>query len=44
MYQLTGVIEHRGGMQGGHYTSYIRDADKGGVWYHISDDKVLQVT
>ena len=39
-YQLYGVIEHSGGMRGGHYVAYVR---RGGAWYFISDSLSRQV-
>jgi len=36
-YQLQGMVLHRGGLEGGHYTSYVKhDQD----WYIVDDDKV----
>ena len=34
LYKLLGVVNHSGGLGGGHYTSYIRKNDQ---WYYISD-------
>lgn len=39
-YQLTGVVEHQGGMGGGHYVAYVRSGD--GRWWYISDDCVSE--
>ena len=33
-YRLIGVVNHSGGLGGGHYTCYVR---KNGDWYYISD-------
>lgn len=33
-YKLLGVVNHSGGLGGGHYTSYIRKNEQ---WYYISD-------
>ena len=37
-YELYGVINHIGGVRGGHYTSAIKNAD--GKWYHYNDTNV----
>jgi ubiquitin C-terminal hydrolase len=34
IFRLVGVVNHSGGLGGGHYTSYIRKNEK---WYYISD-------
>ena len=34
IFRLLGVVNHSGGLGGGHYTSYIRKNEK---WYYISD-------
>ena len=34
IYRLLGVVNHSGGLGGGHYTSYIRKNEQ---WYYISD-------
>ena len=34
LYRLLGVVNHSGGLGGGHYTSYIRKNEQ---WYYISD-------
>lgn len=45
-YRLVGVVEHLGGMRGGHYVAYVRGAklegktqkeNEGCLWYHASD-------
>eukprot|EP01132_Coremiostelium_polycephalum_P002421 gene2421-2989_t len=38
-YILNGIVEHMGGMGGGHYVSYIRDDTKD-EWYYVSDSNV----
>ncbi|EGC40545.1 hypothetical protein DICPUDRAFT_96224 [Dictyostelium purpureum] len=35
-YQLNGIVEHMGGMGGGHYVAYIYD-DYNEQWFYISD-------
>jgi len=41
-YELYGVINHFGGIQGGHYTSFIKNANK--KWYHYNDTTVKEVS
>ena len=36
-YALSGVVVHSGGLQSGHYTSFVR---RGGGWWHASDRSV----
>lgn len=40
-YELYGVCNHSGGVMGGHYTSYVKNAN--GKWYHYNDTSVSQV-
>ena len=40
-YELYGVCNHSGGVMGGHYTSYIKNAN--GKWYHFNDTSVQEV-
>jgi ubiquitin carboxyl-terminal hydrolase 8 len=40
-YELYGVSNHHGGVLGGHYTSYIKNAN--GKWYHFNDTSVTEV-
>ena len=40
-YELYGVCNHSGGVMGGHYTSYIKNAN--GKWYHFNDTSVAEV-
>ena len=42
-YQLRGVVEHSGGLSGGHYVAYVRRAGDQ-QWYYISDRHVRPVT
>lgn len=37
-YDLYGVCNHSGGVRGGHYTSYVKNAN--GKWYHYNDTSV----
>lgn len=40
-YKLYGVCNHIGGLQGGHYTAFVRNADN--KWYHFNDRSITQV-
>jgi len=40
-YELYGVCNHSGGVLGGHYTSYVKNAN--GKWYHFNDSNVTEV-
>ena len=41
IYELYGVSNHSGGALGGHYTSYVKNAN--GKWYHYNDTNVSEV-
>jgi len=41
IYELYGVCNHSGGLLGGHYTSYVKNAN--GKWYHFNDTSVVEV-
>jgi ubiquitin C-terminal hydrolase len=41
IYELYGVCNHSGSVSGGHYTSYIKNAN--GKWYHFNDTNVSEV-
>ena len=41
-YELYGVCNHSGGVLGGHYTSYVKNAN--GKWYHFNDTTVTEIT
>lgn len=41
-YELYGVCNHSGSTMGGHYTSYVKNAN--GKWYHFNDTSVSEVT
>lgn len=43
LYDLLAVVEHRGGLQGGHYVAYVRSALDGG-WYEYDDTRVEPVS
>lgn len=40
-YELYGVCNHSGGVMGGHYTSYVKNAN--GKWYFFNDTSVTEV-
>lgn len=40
-YELYAVCNHSGGVQGGHYTAYIKNAN--GKWYHFNDTTVSEI-
>lgn len=42
VYELYGVCNHSGGPMGGHYTSYVKNAN--GKWYHFNDTSVSEVS
>jgi len=42
IYDLYGICNHSGGVQGGHYTAFIKNAN--GKWYHFDDTNVVEVT
>ena len=41
-YELYGVCNHSGGVLGGHYTSYVKNAN--GKWYHFNDTNVSKLS
>jgi ubiquitin carboxyl-terminal hydrolase 8 len=41
VYELYGVCNHSGGVLGGHYTAYVKNAN--GKWYHFNDTNVSEV-
>lgn len=42
-YQLTGLIQHIGGVNGGHYVSYAKNY-KNNIWYEFDDSRTRQIT
>ena len=40
-YDLYGICNHIGNVNGGHYTSYIKTAN--GEWIHFNDDNLSKV-
>jgi len=41
IYEVFGVCNHSGGVLGGHYTAYIKNAN--GKWYHFNDTSVTEI-
>ncbi len=41
VYELYGVCNHSGSVMGGHYTSFVKNAN--GKWYHYNDTSVTEV-
>jgi ubiquitin C-terminal hydrolase len=41
VYDLYGVCNHSGGVHGGHYSSFIKNAN--GKWYHFNDTIVVEI-
>jgi len=41
IYELYGVCNHSGSTMGGHYTSYVKNAN--GKWYHYNDTNVSEI-
>jgi ubiquitin carboxyl-terminal hydrolase 8 len=41
IYELYGIANHSGSTSGGHYTSYVKNAN--GKWYHFNDTSVQEV-
>jgi ubiquitin carboxyl-terminal hydrolase 8 len=42
VYELYGICNHSGNVHGGHYTSYVKNAN--GKWYHYNDTNVTEVS
>ena len=42
IYDLYGVCNHSGSVQGGHYTSFVKNANE--KWYHYNDTSVSEVS
>lgn len=41
VYDLYGICNHSGSVLGGHYTSFIKNAN--GNWYHFDDNNVIKI-
>jgi ubiquitin C-terminal hydrolase len=42
IYELYGVCNHSGGVNGGHYTAFVKNANK--QWVHFNDQNVTPVS
>ena len=42
IYDLYAICNHMGGVLGGHYTSFVKNAN--GKWYHFNDTNVSEIT
>ena len=42
IYDLYGVCNHSGNVSGGHYTSFVKNAN--GKWYHFNDTSVSEIS
>ena len=40
-YELYAVCNHSGGVMGGHYTAFVKNANR--KWYHFNDSSVLEI-
>jgi len=41
VYELFGICNHMGGVHGGHYTSFVKNANNS--WYHFNDTEVSKI-
>jgi len=41
IYELKGIVEHSGTLNGGHYVSYVKKNNK---WFYISDSSYQETT
>lgn len=41
VYNLYGICNHMGGVMGGHYTAYVKNANK--KWYHFNDQEITPI-
>jgi len=41
VYECFGICNHSGGLLGGHYTCFVKNAN--GKWYHFNDTNVQEV-
>jgi ubiquitin carboxyl-terminal hydrolase 8 len=41
VYELYGICNHMGNSNGGHYTSYVKNANQ--KWYHFNDNRIEEV-
>jgi ubiquitin carboxyl-terminal hydrolase 8 len=42
IYDLYGICNHTGTVEGGHYTSYVKTSN--GKWYHFNDNNVTEIS
>ena len=42
IYDLYGICNHSGSVQGGHYTAFIKNAN--GKWYHYNDTNIMEIS
>jgi ubiquitin carboxyl-terminal hydrolase 8 len=42
IYDLYGICNHSGGVHGGHYTAFVKNAND--KWYHFNDTNVTEIT
>ena len=42
VYDLYGICNHSGGVHGGHYTAFVKNAND--KWYHFNDTNVTEIT
>jgi ubiquitin C-terminal hydrolase len=42
IYELFGICNHSGGSLGGHYTSYVKNANQ--KWYNYNDTSVTEIS
>ena len=42
IYNLIGICNHSGGTSGGHYTSFVKDAEEN-KWFHYNDTQVTEI-
>ena len=40
-YDLFGICNHMGGVSGGHYTAFVKNANNN--WYHFNDTRVSKI-
>ena len=41
-YDLYGICNHSGGVFGGHYTAFVKNANN--KWYHFNDQLINEIT
>ncbi|KAI9024072.1 hypothetical protein DFJ74DRAFT_64702 [Hyaloraphidium curvatum] len=43
VYDLYAISNHYGGLNGGHYTAFVRSGYRHGQWYHFDDSRVSMI-